>query len=328
MDRRPAGLLQRRAGLPPRAGRRVRREVPKVAARLLLEADKCEDPHVERLLEGFAFLAARVRHKIDDEFPEITDVAAERPLPALPAPLPSLSIVQFLLDPEQVEADDRLTGSSGGRGSTRGRWPGSPAGSGRLPGDALADRGRGGPARPGPRRLPGQAARRPSPSCSSACAAPAGLTFAQLELDRLRFYLDGEGPLAFGLYELLLNNACRLLVRGRAARRPGRDRRARRPRPSSRSASGATRGCSRTRAARSSATACSRSTSPSPRSSSSSTSTGLECLPAAGFGDAVELLFFLDRAAAAGPAGRPGELPARLHADRQPVPAGRPSRSR
>ncbi len=42
---------------------------PKVASRLVLEPDKCEDPHVERLLEGFAFLAARVHLKVDDEFP-------------------------------------------------------------------------------------------------------------------------------------------------------------------------------------------------------------------------------------------------------------------
>ena len=42
---------------------------PKVAGRLHLEADKCDDPHVERLLEGFAFLSARIRHKLDDEFP-------------------------------------------------------------------------------------------------------------------------------------------------------------------------------------------------------------------------------------------------------------------
>jgi len=38
-----------------------------------MEPDKCEDPHVERLLEGFAFLAARTHLKIDDEFPEITE---------------------------------------------------------------------------------------------------------------------------------------------------------------------------------------------------------------------------------------------------------------
>jgi len=46
---------------------------PKIASRLIIEPDKCEDPHVERLLEAFAFLAARVHLKIDDEFPEITE---------------------------------------------------------------------------------------------------------------------------------------------------------------------------------------------------------------------------------------------------------------
>ena len=44
---------------------------PKVASRLQLEPDRCEDPHVERLLEAFAFLCARVHLKIDDDFPEI-----------------------------------------------------------------------------------------------------------------------------------------------------------------------------------------------------------------------------------------------------------------
>ncbi len=43
---------------------------PKVAGRLRLGPDGSEDPHVERLLEGFAYLTARVRHKLDDEFPE------------------------------------------------------------------------------------------------------------------------------------------------------------------------------------------------------------------------------------------------------------------
>ena len=46
---------------------------PKVASRLALEPTKCEDPHVERLLESFAFLAARIHLKMEDEFPEITD---------------------------------------------------------------------------------------------------------------------------------------------------------------------------------------------------------------------------------------------------------------
>jgi len=44
---------------------------PKIAARLMLEESKeSEDPHVERLLEAFAFLAGRVHLKLDDDFPE------------------------------------------------------------------------------------------------------------------------------------------------------------------------------------------------------------------------------------------------------------------
>ena len=58
---------------------------PKIASRLVLEPDKCEDPHVERMLEAFAFLAARVHLKIDDEFPEITEALLSILLPALPA---------------------------------------------------------------------------------------------------------------------------------------------------------------------------------------------------------------------------------------------------
>src|SRR6266852_8071357 len=74
---------------------------PKVAARLVLEPTKCEDPHVERLLEAFAFLAARVHLKLDDEFPEITEALLSVAYPHLIRPVPSMSIVQFELDPEQ-----------------------------------------------------------------------------------------------------------------------------------------------------------------------------------------------------------------------------------
>src|SRR5215475_3281847 len=74
---------------------------PKIAARLLLEADKCEDPHVERLIQAVAFLAARVHHKIDDEFPEITDALLGVLYPHYLAPIPSMSIVQFVADADQ-----------------------------------------------------------------------------------------------------------------------------------------------------------------------------------------------------------------------------------
>ena len=61
---------------------------PKVASRLVLEPTKCEDPHVERLLEGFAFLAARVHSKLDDEFPEITEGLLSIVYPQMVRPIP------------------------------------------------------------------------------------------------------------------------------------------------------------------------------------------------------------------------------------------------
>src|SRR6266436_4222327 len=73
---------------------------PKIATRLQLEPDKCEDPHVERMIEAFSFLAARIHLKIDDEFPEITESLLNVLYPHYLAPIPSMSIVQFAVDPE------------------------------------------------------------------------------------------------------------------------------------------------------------------------------------------------------------------------------------
>src|SRR5437764_6155779 len=72
---------------------------PKVAARLVLEPTKCEDPHVERLLEAFAFLAARVHLKLDDDFPEISEALLTVIYPQLVRPIPSMSIVEFQAAP-------------------------------------------------------------------------------------------------------------------------------------------------------------------------------------------------------------------------------------
>src|SRR5689334_23302434 len=74
---------------------------PKVASRLAIEPGKCEDPHVERLLESFAFLAARVHLKVDDEFPEITQALLGIVYPHFVRPIPSMSIVEFQVDAER-----------------------------------------------------------------------------------------------------------------------------------------------------------------------------------------------------------------------------------
>jgi type VI secretion system protein ImpG len=84
-------------------------EHPKIAGRLRLGPESSEDPHVERLIEAFAYLTARVRHKLDDEFPEITEALLGVLYPHYQAPVPSLAIAQFELDPEQNELTEGYT---------------------------------------------------------------------------------------------------------------------------------------------------------------------------------------------------------------------------
>ncbi len=70
-------------------------EFPKIAGRLGLSGFECADPYVERLLEGFAFLAARVQLKIDAQFPTFTQHLLEMVYPHYLAPTPSMAVVQF-----------------------------------------------------------------------------------------------------------------------------------------------------------------------------------------------------------------------------------------
>ncbi len=74
---------------------------PKVAKRLELGRDECADPHVERLIEAFAFLTGRLQHEIDSEFPDITSALLNILYPQMTAPIPSMAIAQFNIDPEQ-----------------------------------------------------------------------------------------------------------------------------------------------------------------------------------------------------------------------------------
>jgi len=79
------------------------RDRPKIADRLVIdrESGQSEDPHVERLIEAFAFLTARVRLKLDDEFPELTEALLNTLYPHYLAPIPSMAVVQFVPDLEQ-----------------------------------------------------------------------------------------------------------------------------------------------------------------------------------------------------------------------------------
>ncbi|MGH9575654.1 MAG: type VI secretion system baseplate subunit TssF [Candidatus Acidiferrales bacterium] len=186
---------------------------PKVASRLVLEPTKCEDPHVERLLEGFAFLAARVHLKLDDEFPEISEALLSVVYPQLVRPLPSMSIVEFQLDPEKGKL---TTGLPIPRGSSlfsrpvagvpctfktcydTTLWPVSvTSGEFRAPSRL----------QPPVKTVDSTAAVR-----VELRAAP-DVSLKELKIDRLRFYLNGEGGVINTLYELLFTRLTRIIVR-------------------------------------------------------------------------------------------------------------------
>jgi len=68
---------------------------PKLASRLLLTGDVAEDPHVERMIESFALLSARVHKRLDDDFPLVTESLLEVLYPHYLRPFPACSIAQF-----------------------------------------------------------------------------------------------------------------------------------------------------------------------------------------------------------------------------------------
>lgn len=94
---RELGALRKRA-----AG--FAQQHPKVAGRLRLTPEAVDDPHVERLIQGFAYSAARIRQKIDDDFPELTETLLESLYPHYLAQIPSMSILKFDPSVQQDEA--------------------------------------------------------------------------------------------------------------------------------------------------------------------------------------------------------------------------------
>lgn len=194
-------------------GAEFSQKYPKIAGRLILEADKCEDPHVERLLEGFAFLAARVHLKIDDEFPEITEALLSILYPHYIRPIPSMCIVQMHLDAD----------------------PGGMASAQKVPrGSVLNSKPVGGvPCRfrtcfdttVWPLRVTAGEWTSPdrlTPPVKSAEAAaavrvvfegPQEMKLGKAGLDTLRLHLSGEANIVHTLYELLSANLAQIQVR-------------------------------------------------------------------------------------------------------------------
>lgn len=186
---------------------------PKIAGRLRLGPESSEDPHVERLIEAFAYLNARTRHKIEDDFPELTDAILGVLYPHYLAPIPSMSIVQFHLDPGQAEL---ATGYTVPRGAAIETEP--------IRGEPCRFRTCY-PATIWPIDVQSVTLTRPP---FTAPVAPASadtaamlrvvlrswspMQFANFQMESLRFFIGGQPQLAYTLYELIFNNTTEVVL--------------------------------------------------------------------------------------------------------------------
>jgi type VI secretion system protein ImpG len=188
------------------------KQYPAAAARLRLEPNRSSDPHVERLIEAFALLTARVQQKLHDEFPELTDALLHVLYPHYLAPIPSLAMLQFDLDPARgnpkgvsIAPKSQLHTARVGDSVCRYRttlpvtlWP-----------IVVAEAKLTLPPFP-----PGVS----SPDRAAAVIrlrlnAPGEVDFGLMQLDRLRFHVHGDHLLAFPLYDLLMNNTLQVVLR-------------------------------------------------------------------------------------------------------------------
>lgn len=195
-----------------RQGSAFAAQYPKIAARLEMSSEESPDPHVERLLESFAFLTARLQHRLDDQFPEITTALLGVLHPHLVNPVPPMAVAQFEPDPAQgklhsgflIPKHTRLFAQTADGLACRFRtcypvtlWPVTVAEAGFAPKanfDFLQHR----PQVAGVLRLR---------------LAARGVSFRELSMERLRFHLHGEPATVEALYELIFAHTVGVVVR-------------------------------------------------------------------------------------------------------------------
>jgi type VI secretion system protein ImpG len=183
-------------------GAEFARKYPKIAGRLLLEPDKCEDPHTERLIEAFAFISGRIHKKIDDDFPEITESLLSIIYPHYVSPIPPMSIVKF----EPLKQTIPPAGYSIAKKTALFSKPVSG-----TPCQFTTSY----PVTLWPIDVVSAGLRDPKKAVKGAQQAIVirlktfnDLSFSQLGWEKLRFFLNGPHQHVFHLYELLFNNVC------------------------------------------------------------------------------------------------------------------------
>ena len=216
------GYYERELIFLRRMGAEFAEKYPKIAARLHLDEEKIEDPHVERIIEAFAFLGGRIGLKLDDELPEITESVINLLYPHYLAPIPSMAIAQFSFGSvtDKLTAMQRLE-----RGARLNSRPvdGTPCRF-RTSYDVdlapidLEDAALESPAPKDGRGMFADSYIRLSLRCFGDANLSEMVMGATGEKPRsLRFYLNGDPQLVFPLYEIIFNHATSVEFRPKEA---------------------------------------------------------------------------------------------------------------
>ncbi|MFK7853274.1 MAG: type VI secretion system baseplate subunit TssF [Granulosicoccus sp.] len=186
-------------------------EFPKVAGRLGLETLECSDPYVERLLEGFAFVAARIQLKIESSHSQLARQLLEMVYPTYLSPTPSMIVSEFfpslsegsLADGFTVERGTRLRSQVAPDEQTEcdfrtahdmTLWPIKLSGTKYLgSSSAIAATG-------------ARCAKDTRSGLSVQLDSIGGFEFAELPIDSLSIYLNGADSLGSVLYEQLFRH--------------------------------------------------------------------------------------------------------------------------
>ena len=98
-----------------RHGHEFAKRYPKLASSLHVSGERSDDPHIERLIESFALLSARVSKRLEDGYPEFVESILSVIYPHYLQPFPSCSIARFFqldLHPDPAEAQCIPRGST------------------------------------------------------------------------------------------------------------------------------------------------------------------------------------------------------------------------
>jgi len=204
-------LYEKELAFLRQSGAEFAKSHPKIAGRLRISSDVVEDPHVSRLLEGVAYLNARIQKRLEDDFPSYSDALLSNLYPHYLRPIPSMAITQFqpeddldtvmripkssLIESEsfhgkscqfQTAYDSQLVPIKVSKASMQERPFVTPGANDVQGAEGVIH-------------------------LQLETYSP-DVNFSDLECDQLRFHLKGQAPHVYPLYELLLNQVEQIIV--------------------------------------------------------------------------------------------------------------------